>query len=136
LINKGIAETANRFIGIPYKHGGRTMGGLDCLGLVHFFYKHMGITLPESDGRPYSTEWYREDPKRFYRGLQQIGREISPAEMKPLDLVYFRLGGEVTHAGVIIDDHHFIHVLKGKPVHVSPLNLAWRRRLAGVRRLI
>lgn len=135
MTNQKIMETVRSLVGIPYKHGGRTVDGLDCLGLIYVFYRELGIVIPDHDGRGYSLNWYKEDPKRFYRGLQSVGREISPTEVKPLDLVYFRIGGEVTHAGVVIDQHHFLHVLKGKPVHVSPLNLAWRRRLAGVRRL-
>lgn len=130
-----IMKTVRSLVGIPYKHGGRTTEGLDCLGLIHVFYNQLGIVIPDHDGREYSPKWYKEDPKRFYRGLQRIGREIPPAQMKPLDLVYFKIGGEVTHAGVLIDERHFLHVLKGKPVHVSPLNLAWRKRLAGARRL-
>lgn len=130
-----IMKTVRSLVGIPYKHGGRTMEGLDCLGLIHVFYRQLGIMIPDHDGREYSPNWYKEDPERFYRGLQKIGSEISPTHMKPLDLVYFKIGGAVTHAGVLIDEGHFLHVLKGKPVHVSPLNLAWRKRLVGARRL-
>ena len=132
------AEIARQFLGIPYRHGGRDKNGLDCLGLAYIFYKELGITLPTSDGLPYTADWYREDPERLWRGLLKIG---SPVDLKtellePLDLVYFQVGGAITHAGVMIDRHSFLHVMIGQPVHLTCLNSTWKRHLRGARRLI
>lgn len=124
------------FTGIPYRHGGRSLDGLDCLGLIYLFYKKWGIEIPEGDGKAYSPTWYKEDPQRFRRGIENIGKPVSPLDLQPLDLVYFRIGGAVTHAGVMIDRNHFLHVLKDQVVHLAPLNAAWRRRLVGARRLL
>lgn len=131
-------EIARQFLGIPYKHGGRDRKGLDCLGLAHLFYKTLGIQLPTDDGQPYTTDWYKSDPERFLRGLLQVGKavNINTEPLKPLDLVYFRVGGAVTHAGVMIDRVSFLHVMTGQQVRITPLNPAWRRRLRGARRLL
>lgn len=112
------------------------MTGLDCLGLVHLFYKDCGIHVPDGDGREYSLDWTKTDPQRYLRGLLTVGRAVKVDELKPLDLVYFRVGKNITHGGIMVDTRNFIHSLLHYGVRVSPLNLAWRRRLAGARRLI
>ncbi|NLY90253.1 MAG: C40 family peptidase [Firmicutes bacterium] len=131
-------EYAREFLGIPYRHGGRDRHGLDCLGLAYLFYKKLGINLPNGDGQPYTTDWYKIDPERLLRGLERVGRAVNlkTEPLKPLDLVYFQVGGAITHAGVMVDQHSFLHVMNGQQVRVSPLNLAWKRRLRGARRLI
>lgn len=131
-------QIARQFLGIPYRHGGRDREGLDCVGLVHLFYQELGIKVPDTDGRPYSTDWYKKDPERLLRGLLQVGRpvDLKTEPLQPLDLVYFRMGGAITHAGVMIDQHSFLHVLTRKTVQISSLNPAWKRRLQGARRLI
>ncbi|HBL36261.1 MAG TPA: glycoside hydrolase [Firmicutes bacterium] len=131
-------EIARQFLGIPYRHGGRDENGLDCLGLAHFFYKELGISLPTSDGLAYTANWYQEDPERLLRGLLKVGRavDLKKESLEPADLVYFRVGGTITHAGVMIDPHSFLHVMIGQQVHITYLNPAWRRRLRGARRLI
>ena len=98
-------QIARQFLGIPYRHGGRDRKGLDCLGLVHLFYRELGIKVPDNDGQPYANDWYKKDPERLLRGLLQVGKPVNlPAEpLQPLDLVYFRMGGAITHAGVMID---------------------------------
>lgn len=137
-MEKQYEEAAREFLGIPYRHGGRDRTGLDCLGLASLFYKKLGIDLPAGDGRPYTTDWYKSDPERFRRGLEQIGRavDLKTEPLAPLDLVYFRVGGAITHAGVMINRHSFLHVMNGQEVRISPLTFAWKRRLQGARRLI
>ena len=131
-------QIARQFLGIPYRHGGRDRKGLDCLGLVHLFYRELGIKVPDNDGQPYANDWYKKDPERLLRVLLQFGKPVNlPAEpLQPLDLVYFRMGGAITHAGVMIDHRSFLHVLTRQTVQISPLNLAWKRRLRGARRLV
>jgi len=130
-----IDEAVRMFSGIPYRHGGRSKDGLDCLGLVYVFYKQLGIDLPDNDGSPYPPDWYKKDRMRLYRGVQEIGKPVPVQELAPVDLVFFRIGGFVNHIGVMVSPDSFIHVLKGQRVHVSPLNAFWRRHLMGARRL-
>ena len=132
---KQIDQLVKEFSGIPYLHGGRTMEGLDCIGLVWLFYQKCGIKIQDSDGKAYSPDWYRQDPGRFQRGLQTQGRAIALSELQPLDLIYFQIGGAVTHVAVMVDTHHFLHVMIREVVHVTRLSPSWRRRLVGARRL-
>jgi cell wall-associated NlpC family hydrolase len=131
-----INSLVKKYSGIPYKHAGRDLTGLDCLGLIHFFYKDCGIDVPASDGREYSPDWTKTDPERYLRGIMAVGSVAPVDNLRPLDLVYFRMGRNITHGGVMVDSEYFLHVLQNTTVHVSPLNHIWKRRLAGARRLI
>ncbi|TCL70911.1 NlpC/P60 family protein [Hydrogenispora ethanolica] len=129
-----IAEITRKYIGIPYRNAGRDLTGLDCLGLAYLFYQDFGIKIPDGDGREYSSKWVYEDPERYLRGIQKVGREVSFHEIQPLDFVYFRIGHYISHGGIMVDEHQFIHVLQNTRVHLTPMNWIWRRRLVGVRR--
>ena len=131
-----IEQIACKYLGVPYRHGGRDLNGLDCLGLIHLFYRDCGIAIPDGDGKPYSPNWVYEDPGRYLRGIKKIGKEVPLNMIQPLDLVYFRLGAFISHGGVMVDSHYFIHVFQKGVVRLTPLNRAWRRRLVGARRLI
>jgi cell wall-associated NlpC family hydrolase len=124
-----------KYLGIPYQHAGRDLNGLDCLGLIHRFYQDCGIQVPDGDGREYSRNWTKTDPQRYLRGLLAIGRPAPIDDLKPLDLVYFRMGRNITHGGIMVDPQRFIHVLQTTRVHLSRMEPIWRRRLAGARRL-
>lgn len=131
-----IQSLVKKYLGIPYKHAGRDLTGLDCLGLLHFFYKDCGLHIPDGDGGPYSPDWTRTDPERYLRGLLAIGTPAPVENLKLLDLVYFRMGRNITHGGVMLDAGHFLHVLQNTRVHISRMDSRWQRRLAGARRLV
>jgi cell wall-associated NlpC family hydrolase len=133
---KQIAALIKKYEGIPYRHAGRDLTGLDCLGLAHFFYKDCSIEIPQDDGAEYSLNWSKTDPERYLRGILALGQTAPLDDLQPLDFVYFRMGRNISHGAVMIDSQYFLHVLQNTTVHVSPLNLAWRKRLAGARRLI
>lgn len=123
-----------KYSGIPYKHAGRDLTGLDCLGLAHFVYKDCGIDIPDSDGRAYSQDWTKTDPERYLRGILAHGAAAPVDNLQPLDFVYFRMGRNITHGAVMVDSEHFLHVLQNSRVHVSRMDPVWRKRLAGARR--
>lgn len=125
-----------KYLGIPYRHGGRDLTGVDCLGLAYLFYRDCGISIPDNDGSSYEADWFKTDPDRYYRGIQRCGKAVLPKDIQPLDFVYFKMGPVISHGGVMVDKNHFIHVLERTRVHLSPLNFKWRRRLVGARRFI
>ena len=122
-------------VGIPYEHNGRGPDSLDCLGLIVSFYRAFGVQVPDGDGQPISEEWWQVDPERYLRGLLSVGRPVSEP-LQALDLVYFRIGGVIRHAGVMVDSQRFIHVLERRSVMVTRLGGWWRSKLAGARRLV
>ncbi|WP_408955383.1 C40 family peptidase [Natroniella sp. ANB-PHB2] len=131
-----IKEVVSKYRNIPYKHNGRSLRGLDCLGLIIFFYKEFGIDISYKD-RKYSKQWYKEDSGVYLRELLKVGSAVEFDNLQTLDLVYFELLPDVvTHSGVMVNEHQFIHILQKRNVEVSSFNRFWRKKFAGARRLI
>ena len=131
-----IERIAQKYIGIPFQWGGRSMDGLDCVGLCHLFYREFDINFPADDGREYSPEWYKTEPRRYFYELLKLGQAAPMGLFKPLDLVYFSIGGIVRHTGIMIDSYRFIHARENQSICIEQLSSPWQRRLAGARRLL
>ena len=110
-----------KYLGIPFRHNGRGMDGVDCLGLMLMVLRDAGIDLPDDDGRPIDPRWYDIDPERLIRGLGRYGQRINITEIQPLDVVVFSFHGKPRHAGVMIDRSRFIHIREHDCVSVARL---------------
>ena len=109
--------------GIPYKYGGKTPEtGFDCSGFVQYVFKQaLNLTLP------YNA-----------RAMSQIGTQVSQAQLKPGDLVFFNtLKTKFSHVGIYIGNHRFIHSPStGKEVKVVNMQEAyWANRYNGAVRV-
>lgn len=112
-----IVDTAMRYIGVKYRHGGTTPDGFDCSGFVQFVFKKNGINLPRSALKQYYT-----------------GKFISGQDMRPGDLVFYHTEGNgVDHVGIFVGGYQFIHAPStGKGVSVVNMeNSYWKNRYIG-----
>lgn len=111
-------------VGVRYRYGGdRPDTGLDCSGLVRWAYREVpGIALPRA-----STAMYSMD-------LPRIERD----QLAPGDLVFFRIGRQVSHVGIYIGDGRFVHApSRGHGVRVDRIDdRYWKPRYAGARRAL
>ncbi|MBP7736262.1 MAG: C40 family peptidase [Spirochaetes bacterium] len=113
-----IVRTAQRYLGVPYRHGGASPGGFDCSGYVMYVYEKNGILLPRS-------------VKSQYRA----GRPIRMRQAKPGDLVFFRTSGRkrLSHVGIYMGGRRFIHApSSGKRVSYADMgNPYWKKKYIG-----
>jgi len=88
-----IAALAASLIGTPYHFGGADEQGFDCSGLALYVHERVGIAIPRT-----AAEQQRE------------AQPVPLAELRPGDLVFFRIGARhVNHVGVYSGDGRFIH---------------------------
>lgn len=120
---------STKYIDIPFKANGRDRSGVDCWGLVCLIYKEeYNIILPS-----FSTEYHIEDDLRINELFAQYREGWQEKETPEAgDLVLFRIFGEQTHVGVMLNGQQFIHTREGSNCVVDHLTLSkWKNRVSG-----
>jgi len=91
--------------GTPYAFGGLSKKGIDCSGFVYVTYlEKFGLEIPRST-----------------KLLSKFGKEIKPSEIRPGDLVFFKITPMVRHVGIYLEKGKFLHASKSKGVMISNL---------------
>jgi hypothetical protein len=116
-----LVETAERFIGVPYRWGGSSQdAGFDCSGLTMTVYHLNGLNLP------------RSSKEQFRAGVPVTRRQLSQG-----DLVFFATSGAgiVSHVGIYAGKNRFIHAPgRGKKIRIESLSKRYyKSRYAGAR---
>jgi cell wall-associated NlpC family hydrolase len=118
-----VVQEARRFVGVPYRMGGTTAGGLDCSGLVVTVYQKFGVAMPRNSHEQ-----------------ANFGKKIDRSDLEPGDLVFFRTSGNtaVTHVGIYSGDGEFIHAsTRSRRVKYDRLDDKYfRKRYATARRVL
>jgi cell wall-associated NlpC family hydrolase len=117
---RAVLQAAETRIGAPYRYGGAGPDAFDCSGLVTYAHRQVGITVP------------RTAAEQFEKAAPVARRELRPG-----DLVFFRLSGrEVGHVGIYAGDDRFVHAPQsGGHVRVASLGDEWyRQRFVGAGR--
>ena len=110
-----VALLALQHLGKPYVWGATGPNSFDCSGLVCYVYAQLGVRLP-----------------RVTFAQVLIGKGVSPGELAPGDLVFFRLH---KHVGIYLGGGWYVHAPQtGDVVKVSPLS--GRSDISACRRII
>jgi len=116
-----IAASAQSQLGRPYAYGGSSpSSGFDCSGLVYWACAKNGVTVP-----------------RMSRDQANAGIKIKRSEMRPGDIVVFKIPWSGYHTGIYIGQNRFIHSPKPRTrVRVESLsNAYWNKRFVTARRV-
>jgi hypothetical protein len=118
----GVLATVRSQIGVPYTMGGSTpKTGFDCSGLLYWSYRQHGVNIPRTTGEQAG-----------------FGRLVSRADLKPGDIVVFRISGKQgLHTGVASGGGRFIHSPStgGKVREESLSTSYWKPRFVSGRRV-
>ncbi len=101
---EALIAAARGYVGVPWRHQGRSRHGIDCVGLLVCVARDLGI--PVEDVRAYEREPRAHDLTRL---LRRHCTAVSAA--RPGDIVL--MGRPSTHVGILTDAHRpfgLIHV--------------------------
>ena len=122
-LRANVVAEAMKYLGVPYRWGGKTPSGFDCSGLVTWAYDHakgVGVSLP---GATYTQVGY---------GVQAVRSSLRPG-----DLIFFNTSGTNSHVGIYIGNGRFIHAPKtGDVVKISTLSGYYASRYSTARRIV
>lgn len=91
---QAVVEYGLQFVGNRYVYGGTNPNkGADCSGFTSYVLRHSaGVELPHSS-----------------RSQAVQGREISAAEIRPGDLVFYASGKRINHVALYIGNGQVVH---------------------------
>jgi cell wall-associated NlpC family hydrolase len=98
-----IIATARRLLGVPYRHLGRDMHGVDCLGVLIWTARELGIDPPEYD--------YTRNPSasRMRRLLGEHMHRIQITEAKPGDILHAAYRAMPQHLLILTTPTRVLH---------------------------
>lgn len=137
-----ITEVVDRYLGIPYKHKGRDLSGLDCYGLILAIKRSQGFQIADCYSPDYDENWSEQGKNLIIENYWKNWVEVKTPNYG--DVVVFRtpivsLNGThihaVNHAGIVLDDFRFIHASK-IGITLGRLDSgSWNKRIEGFYKL-
>ena len=90
---EAFVEAARGWLGVPWRHLGRTRAGVDCIGLVLVAAAAAGLDI--EDPAPYARE---PQGAALMHGVLAHGTRVT--ETRPGDVLVFRMGLYGGHVGI------------------------------------
>lgn len=114
-----VAQTAQQFIGVPYRWGGTSDRGFDCSGLVQYTLSRVGVHVGRTSYDQY-----------------QAGQAVKRSDLEPGDLVFFNTDGPgASHVGIYIGNGRFINATPSGVRTDSLSSGYWASHYLGARRV-
>ena len=105
--NKTLYQFIDDWYGIPYKYAGKDKSGIDCSGLTSTLYLKV----------------YNKTISSNTKTLVEEVKKIKESDLKEGDLVFFNTNGKnISHVGVYLQNHKFVHASSKKGVMISDMN--------------
>jgi cell wall-associated NlpC family hydrolase len=123
-------EAINKYLGVPYKHKGRDLSGLDCWGLIMCVYKDNGFEVSDFD-IDYDENWQFKGENHFLENYHLQWEKIDLP--KVFDVVLLFKDGVPNHAGIVLSHGKVLHTCRSGTV-VSRL-FTFKGKIEGYYRL-
>lgn len=114
-------------VGVPYKRGGRSLDGFDCLGLCLYMLSRRGVEVPSFPG-------LHEARDNDNVTLEMVRSGISATKVESADegcILDMRCMGK-HHIGYCVGNGMFIHASESSGMVVMDRVDRWRSRIMGV----
>lgn len=122
-----VIEAARECVGVPFRHQGRNLNGLDCIGLVRWPAFKLGMIDPGDDFLNYGRE---PQPHIMARELDKRLERAPLDDLRPTDILWFRIIQDPQHLA-LYTGKTIIHAVNGGPFRVVEHGFRhpWPKRL-------
>jgi len=104
-----------------YKYGGQSTDGIDCSALVQAIYKN---------------SFHKQIP-RTTKDQARTGYRVDKNSARPGDIILFKTGYNVRHAGIVIEKGKFLHASTKKGVIITDIEKPYyKQRYWQIRRVL
>lgn len=123
-----LLQNSRQYFGIPYKWGGNSLKGFDCLWFTVRIFRDIGYRLPAS-----------------LRRIARLGKHVKKDELRKGDVIFFKgrnwRSPRIGHAGTVYEvkngDVYFVHASSVRGISIGRLNSNYyKKRFITARRLI
>jgi len=99
-----IIECAMSWLGTPFHDDASVKGvGVDCAQFVAAVFMEAGV-CPVFEIPRYTSQWFmHRSEEKLQDFVLQFGHEIAEADVKPGDLVLYKIGRAYAHAAIVVD---------------------------------
>jgi cell wall-associated NlpC family hydrolase len=101
-----IVAGARAYLGVPWRHQGRTRAGLDCAGLIVMVARDLGLS--DYDSTAYGR---RAQGHAFLSPFRQTMDGVPVPEMRPGDVLLFADAAYPCHCGIVSERHQLPHLI-------------------------
>lgn len=138
-----VVAQARTYLGVPFRHRGRTGRGLDCAGLVWRAYADLGCVLPDVEryGREPHRDGLMDAMRAAFGPPVWEGRSLANRSLLRVgDVVVLRFEVHPHHIAIVTDDRHhglgLIHAYSppggGGRVLEHGLDARWQSQIVAV----
>jgi cell wall-associated NlpC family hydrolase len=93
-----VIAAARAYLGVRFRHQGRTIAGLDCAGLVVRVAHDLGLSNAD-----YTAYGHEPDGRTLHTLLARHMDEVAPGEMRCGDVVFMAFQAFPQHLGILAD---------------------------------
>lgn len=136
LNKKDIIKQARTYLGVPWKHQGRSKNGVDCVGFLVLSFKSIGV--PVIDLKGYSRQ---PDGKKLKQILDEQPSLNLVNNIQIGDILLLRIRHDPQHVALVTDsktsEFGMIHAYNGGEKKVIEHDLAdyWKRKIVAIYRI-
>ncbi len=105
-----VVAEAMTWLGTPHHHRAKKKGvGVDCAQFPLAVYAAVGL-VEDFDTGDYPRDWHiHKDEERYVPIVERFAREIAVAEVKPGDLLVYKIGRVFSHGAICLAWPRGIH---------------------------
>jgi len=118
-----------KYLGIPFKPGGRDFEGCDCGGLLLLALKiEKGIEALDFNQREFKLRDVvrsegREKLTDMISSRLEEWKQCNDNDIRPLDVALYSWRGATCHCAMVITPEKVMHIETGHHAHLEPLRL-------------